>query len=191
VTFFSAVLFLHVGSALLMVAAVAVEAVALNRLGRAQTPDEAHYWINVPFGGLAIGIISAVALFLSGGYMAAQLSLWTLAWPRAAVQGLVLASVLGAIAARRIQTIRRTLRIRSEAETFLQIDDPFLKISLGVRTGLVLGIVFLMTTQPGLVESVGVVSVSASLGLAWALVSTRRRSGSPATTRPNDVAVSE
>jgi len=190
VTFFSLVLFVHVLSALLMAAALAMEAVTLNRLGRALTSEEALHWLDFAFARPAMGIASAVVLFLSGGYMTAQLSMWELAWPKVAVQGLVVTSLLGAVTAARMRTIRRYVADR-KGELFRQLRHPLLKISISLRVGLILGIVFLMTAQPGLLESAGAIVICASLGCGWALLSSQRSSRTPAAARTRNLQVSE
>lgn len=190
-TFFSVVLFLHVVSALSMFAALAVEAVALNRMRRALTAEEARRWLDFASGRPAIVIGSALVLFLSGGYMAGQLSVWTLAWPKAAAQGLLLVAVLGAITGRRMRAIQRSVEDGSGIELSRRLHDPLLKISLCVRIAIVLGIVFLMTAQPGLIESVGAIAIPAGLALGWASLSGGRRTGSPLTARPGNLQPSE
>jgi hypothetical protein len=191
VTLFSLVLFLHVASALLMFATLALEAVALTRLGRALTPHQVRNWLDLASGHPAAGVASAVFLFLSGGYMAGQLVLWELAWPKIAVLSLVLLALLGAVAGRSVRTIRRSLASWTEHEVFRKLHHPILRISLGVRIGLMFGILFLMTAQPGVVESAGVVAICASLGLSWALLRTRRRSPSGTGAEPDNLQVSD
>jgi hypothetical protein len=55
-----------------------------------------------------------------------------------------------------------------------QLHDPFLKISLGVRIAVFLGIVLLMAAKPGLWESFGILGISASLGLLLSLFAWHR-----------------
>jgi hypothetical protein len=46
-----------------------------------------------------------------------------------------------------------------------RLQDPFLKVSLGIRIAVILGIVFLMAAKPQLWPSVGIVGASTLLGL--------------------------
>ena len=80
-TFFSLVLFLHIASALIMFAALVLEAIALNRMRQAVTAEEARRWFDVAPWRATVVIVSAVVLFLTGGYMASQLSAWIFGWP--------------------------------------------------------------------------------------------------------------
>ena len=128
-TFFSLVLFLHLVSALLMFAALAVEAIALNRMRGALTSEEVRRWLNVAFGRPAVLNRLIVVLLLSGGHLAEQTFMWRLAWPKLAVLALVFVSVLGAITGRRMRAIRQSLSARecTETELFSQIHDPWLR----------------------------------------------------------------
>jgi len=56
------------------------------------------------------------------------------------------------------------------------LQHPFLKISLGIRTAVFLGILLLMTAKPELPESLGIVGGSVVLGLAAALLTPNRES---------------
>jgi hypothetical protein len=179
VTFFSLVFFLHVVAALSIFAVLVVEVVALTRIRRALTFEEALRWIDVSPGRLAVLIGSPPVLFASGGYMARELSAWNFAWPKVAAVALGVVSLLGAIAGRRMRAIRRSSSVgdRSEAELLSRLHHPLLRISLSLRVSLVLGIVYLMTATPDLFKSVVAIAISAALGLGWALLG-----GRPSTT---------
>jgi hypothetical protein len=56
------------------------------------------------------------------------------------------------------------------------LQHPFLKISLGVRSVVFLGILLLMTAKPELLESLGIVGGSVVLGLAAPLLTPNRES---------------
>jgi hypothetical protein len=179
-TFYSAVLFVHVVSALGVFAALSLEAVGLVHLRRATTANEARFWIAFAPGLPALAIGSLVLLLLSGILMTAQMAGWMLAWPRVAMGALILIGPLGAITGRRMRAIRAACAANKPNESDLlgKLRDPFLKFSMNIRIALVLGIVLLMTAKPELRESLGVVVSSVFLGFV-STVFWRRDSASP------------
>jgi hypothetical protein len=179
-TFYSAVLFVHVVSALGVFAALSLEAVGLVHLRRATTAGEAHLWIEFAPGLPALAIGSLVLLLLSGIFMTAQMAGWMLAWPRVAMGALILIGPLGAITGRRMRAIRAACAANkpNESDLLRKLRDPFLKFSMNIRIALVLGIVLLMTAKPELRESLGVVVSSVFLGFV-STVFWRRDSASP------------
>lgn len=97
-----------------------------------------------PVPGLPlVAMGSLLVIFSSGIYLAIRMSAFGLAWPKAAVGALLLIAPLGALTARRMRAIRQTstgaTTITSELIDRLQ--DPFLKISLGIRIAVSLAIV--------------------------------------------------
>jgi hypothetical protein len=179
-TFYSAVLFVHVVSALGVFAALSLEAVGLVHLRRATTANEARLWIAFAPGLPALAIGALVLLLLSGILMTAQMAGWMLAWPRVAMGALILIGPLGAITGRRMRAIRAACAANKPNESDLlgKLRDPFLKFSMNIRIALVLGIVLLMTAKPELRESLGVVASSVFLGFV-STVFWRRDSASP------------
>jgi hypothetical protein len=59
-------------------------------------------------------------------------------------------------------------------ELLRRVQDPFLKISLGIRIAVFFGIVLLMTAKPELWPSIGIVICSVVLGLLLSLLRWRR-----------------
>jgi hypothetical protein len=59
------------------------------------------------------------------------------------------------------------------SELLGQLRDPLLKISLGVRIGIFLGIVLLMAAKPQLWMAVGVVATAVVLGLFFSALPSR------------------
>ncbi len=171
-TFYSFVLFVHVTAMLGLCAALSFEVLSLLHLRRVSTSTEARRWIEpVPALSL-IGMGSIFVVFFSGVYLAMRMSAFGLAWPRVTVGALLLIAPLGAMTGRRMRAIRRTSAddqtINSELRSRLQ--DPFLKVSLGIRIAVFLGIVLLMTSKPELWESITIVGTSAAVGLLLSLL---------------------
>jgi hypothetical protein len=180
-TLYSVVLFVHVASALGIFAALSLEAVALLHLRRSTTASEVRLWMELAPGLPSLAIGSLIFLLLTGIFMTAQMSGWTLAWPRVAVATLILIAPLGAATGRRMRAIRLACAASkpNESDFLGKLRDPFLKFSMNIRIALVLGIVLLMTAKPGLPESLGIVAVFAILGFVSTILFWRRDSPTP------------
>jgi hypothetical protein len=63
---------------------------------------------------------------------------------------------------------------RDQLRILSRLQDRFLKILLGIRIGIFLGIVLLMAAKPGLWESIGIVGSSVVVGLLSPLLAWRR-----------------
>jgi hypothetical protein len=180
-TLYLMVLFVHVVSALALAAAMRLEALTLIHLRKAATPTEARFVLDLAPEFPIVAMGSLVLLLLSGGYMTAQASAWSLAWPRVAFATLVLIGLLGAVSGRKLRTIRRLSASGNSAdsEVLKKSQDPFLPFSMIARVALVLGIVLLMTAKPGWQESLEAVGAFAVAGFAVAFLLSRRSVASP------------
>jgi zinc transporter ZupT len=158
-TLYSAVLFVHVLSALGVFAALCLEAVALLHLRRATTASEAQLWLEFAPGLTALTAASFLLLLLSGIFMTTQSSEWMLAWVRVALGALLLLGPLGAFTGRKMRAIRNACAAndRNGSDLIPRLRDPFLKFSMNIRIAVVLGIVLLMTAKPELRQSLGIV----------------------------------
>ena len=178
----SLVLFVHVTAVLTMFAALSFEALSLFELRRASTLTELRRWIDpLPYlPSLARG--SLLFVFLSGVYLTVRMSAFELAWPKVAVGALLLIGPLGALTGWRLRAIRRasveTKAINSELSSRLR--DPFLKVSLSIRTSLFFGILLLMSAKPDLWVSIGIVATSVVLGFLLSLLAWGRGGSLPA-----------
>ena len=175
-TLYSLVLFFHVTAVLTLFAAMTFEVLSLFHLRRASTLAEVRLWMDpVP----RLPVVTAGSLLIvvfSGIYLTVRMSAFGEAWPKVTMAALLLVVPIAAVTARRMRAIRRTCAtataINSELESRLQ--DPFLKVSLGIRIAVILGIVLLMSAKPELWESIGIVSASFVLGLLPSLPASRR-----------------
>jgi hypothetical protein len=159
---FSAVLYIHVIATLVLVAAMSLEGFALRQLRRASGKSEAFYWLDPLPGMRPVASICLLVLLLSGGFLAGRASLWKLAWPKIAVVIVIAFGALAGISSRRLRQMRQDPAVTEKVRS-----SPFLKISLSVRTGLVLAAVLLMTAQPGLVGSL--VALAVFIIVFWAV----------------------
>jgi hypothetical protein len=166
-TSYSLVLFAHVTAVLALFAALAFEALSLFRLRRASTLTEVRFWIDpVPKLPLA-AMASLLVALISGIYLTIRMSAFGEAWPKVTMAAVLLIAPIAAITARRMRAIRRSSITAAAIGPELRgrLHDPFLKVSLGLRIAVMLGIVLLMGAKPELRESVAVVGASAVLGL--------------------------
>jgi hypothetical protein len=175
------VLYVHVLALLLLISALSFEALILVRLRQSTTVREARLCIDLVPALPLMAIASLLILFFSGGYLAAKMAAWSLAWPKVAIVAMVLLAPLGAATGRRMQTIRRLLvDEKDQGSTWLaKVNNPFLRLSLSIRFWLVGGIVLLMAAKPGFAQSAAIVAASVLLGVLFVLVSSRREQRLP------------
>jgi hypothetical protein len=85
---------------------------------------------------------------------------------------LLLMAPLGALTGRCMRAIRRACGDAKaiNSELLRRLQDPFLRISLGIRIAVFLGIGVLMSAKPELWESIGIVGASVVLGLLSSLL---------------------
>ena len=175
-TFYSLVLFVHVAAVMALFAALAFEVLSLVRLRRAPTLTEARLWID-PVPRLPLAAMGSLLLVLfSGIYMAIRTSAFGEAWTTVTLAALLVAAPLGAITGRRMREIRQTITRATaiDSELRARLQNPVLKVSLGIRIAVVLGIILVMGAKPELWESVGVVGASLGVGLLSSLLTWRR-----------------
>lgn len=176
-TLYGFVLFLHVASVLALFVCLNFEALSLFRLRRASTLADARLWID-PVPRLPLWTAgSALTILASGIYLARRMSAFGQAWIDLTFIALLLMAPLGALTGKRMRTIRQTLTNASALgpEWFGRLDDAWLKISLGLRISIFLGIVLLMAAKPELLQSVSIVASSVVFGLLAPLAFWRRR----------------
>jgi hypothetical protein len=175
-TLYVVVLFVHILGALALFAALSLEILTLSQLTQATSSRGVRLWVDLVPWLARMSTGSLVVLLFSGGYLTNQMSGWTLAWPKVTVAKLVLIATLGAITGKRMRAIRRICVADKTNDTELvnRLRDPFLKISLGIRIALGLGIVLLMRAKPGLRGSIGIIGSSLVLGFLWSLLRSRR-----------------
>jgi hypothetical protein len=165
-TLYSFILFIHVTAVMALFAAMTFEALSLSHLRRATTLTEVRAWIDpVPKLPLAAGG-SLLLVFFSGIYLTIQMSAFGAAWPKVTIIAMLLLAPLAGVAAGRMRVIRQTSASATAMNADLKdrLRDPFLKVSLGIRIAVILGIVLLMGAKPELWASVGIVGTAIVLG---------------------------
>src|SRR6266478_9192950 len=172
-TFYSLILFIHVTAVLGLCAVLSFEVLSLFHLRRVSSSTEARVWVELVPGLPLVGMGSLLVVFCSGIYLAMRMSAFELAWPKVTVAALLLIAPLGALTGRRMRAIRMACADEARAisiDLLGRLQDPFLKVSLGIRIAVFLGIVLLMAAKTGLWQSIGVVGTSVALGLLSSLL---------------------
>lgn len=166
--------FLHVLSAMGLFAAIAVEAVALGRLRRADAPAGVREGMGLLARNERLGGIAMLTLIASGAWMMATTwgHQW---WIASAFIGIIgMGAAGGAVSSRRIRRLRAALDAEkgpglSQAFRTLQTSAA-LVASLRVRISLGIGIVALMSLKPtGAGTSLLILAAALVAGLAASL----------------------
>lgn len=169
---YSISLFLHIVGALGLFAVLGLEWAGLHNLRRATEAAQAREWVRLLAVPRVVGGPVALLILVPGIYMST--TRWGLrGWVVAGLAGMVVIAVLGAaVSGRRAGAIARALRAEDgPISTTLRrrLHDPVLALSLWVRTALLVGIVFVMSTQPSGAGALAAMGVAVLVGLAVAL----------------------
>jgi hypothetical protein len=180
-TLYSIILFLHVAAVLGLFASLSFEVLSLFHLRRASDLSDVQRWIDPVPGIPLLAIGSIFVVLLSGIYLAVRMSAFEMAWPKVAILALLLIAPFGALTGKRMRAIRHiSAEASTKPELFRRLQDPFLKVSLGIRIAVFFGIVLLMAAKPELWQSITIVVGSVILGLLLSLVAWRRTGPLPA-----------
>jgi hypothetical protein len=173
-TIYSVVLFIHVVSAIGLFIALAAEGAILFRIRTAQSVEQVRFFIRAVQRLRIIAIPSFLGILVGGLYLASKWGGGTFWIPLALGATLLIMLIGGLLTGRRIARLKKVL---SSTENDVSIkslsamtQDTALLLSYGLRAGLGLGIVFLMTTKPDLLGSLGAVAAGCGVGLlgaAW------------------------
>jgi hypothetical protein len=173
-TIYSTVLFIHVVSAIGLFIALAAEGAIVFRIRTAQSVDETRFFVGVFQRLRIVTIPSFLGVLVGGLYLASKWGRGILWIPLALGATLLIMLIGGFVTGVRIARLRKVL---SSAENDVSIEallamtkDTALLLSYGLRVGLGLGIVFLMTAKPDLLGSLGALAAGCSAGLlgaAW------------------------
>ena len=176
-TSYSIVLFFHVGSALVLAAALGMDWMLLARLRRVASAREAEPWLAVWKRVPWTASLSLLVLLLTGGYLTGVLGQWPLAWPKAALVALLLIGAFGGITSKRMRLARKACGAgeQSDSECLRRLHDPLLKISVSVKIVLLFAAVLLMTTTPGLYASSGIVAGGVLVGFLVSMMGSSQK----------------
>jgi len=173
-TIYSIVLFIHVVSAIGLFIVLTAEGAIVFRIRSTQRVEEARFFIRV-FQRLRIVAIPSFLGVLAGGMYLASKWGGGIFWIPMALGATLLTMLIGGfVTGIRIARLRKVL---SSTENDASIEalsaltkDTALLLSYGLRVGLGLGIVFLMTAKPELLGSLSALAAGCGVGLlvaAW------------------------
>ena len=169
---YSISLFLHIVGALGLFVVLGLEWAGLINLRRSTEAGHVREWVRLLAAPRVVGGPAALLILATGIHMTA--TRWgPQGWIIVGLAGMVVIAVLGAaLSGRKTGAIARALPAESgpiSAALQRQLNDPVLAGSLRVRTALGLGIVFVMTLQPGTAGSLAAVALALVAGLAASL----------------------
>jgi hypothetical protein len=173
-TLYSVVLFIHVVSAIGLFIALAAEGAIVFRIRSAQSLEETRFFIRAFQRLRMVAIPSFLGVLVGGVYLASKWGRGFFWIPLALGATLLIMLIGGFVTGIRIARLKKVL---SGTENDVPIEalsamtkDTALLLSYGLRVGLGLGIVFLMTAKPDLPGSLGALAAGCSAGLlgaAW------------------------
>jgi hypothetical protein len=170
-------LFLHILGAFGLIAALAIEDTVLRGLRRAVTVEEARSWLGAMRVLRLLAPASIALILVMGLYLTATTWGWR-GWIVSGLAALVLVGVLGGVLtgtrmARIGPAVGRAHGPLSE-DLHRQVLDPVLLLSARLRTGLVVGSLFLMSVKPPPAWSLLAIVVAAAAGFAVGQLEIRR-----------------
>jgi hypothetical protein len=178
---YTIVLFLYIISAIGVCIGISVVLLGVVLLRRAQGVEQVRSTLAFVTIAFPIAGFSMLLLLAAGFYLA--LSAWSLrtSWIAVTLVSLLLMIALGAgLIGPRMRAIVMATRESPDgslpSQLSARIHDPVLCTVLLIQAVLLLGIVFLMTTKPGLASSIIVMVVALVLGLALGVLVSRSRS---------------
>jgi hypothetical protein len=177
-------LFIHVIASMAMFTAIGVVMVNVSLMRRAQTVEQLHDKAMQAHGADQLMPAILLLVLIPALYMVFASWGWKTAWINTALISLVLISPLGpAINARRLKAIYQAAKDAPagplSAALLKQINDQVLWASCCIFTGVLVGIVFLMTVKPGLIGSIATIVVTLVLGIIASVLSKPALSKSP------------
>jgi len=173
-TIYSTVLFIHVVSAIGLFISLAAEGAIIFRIRSAQSVEALRFFIRLFQRLRLVAIPSFLGVLVGGMYLASKWGRGVFWIPLALGATLLILLIGGLVTGIRIARLKKVL---SSTENDASIDalsamtrDTALLLSYGLRVGLGLGIVFLMTAKPELLGSLGALAAGCGAGLlgaAW------------------------
>ena len=164
-------LFLHIVGVLLLAITFTAEGISLSHLRRAQTSAEVNDWQRVAGLGRVFGPASVLAILGPGLYM--TITSWGWApWIVAGSLAWLLIAVMGAINGIRLGVASRNAA--ADVTAMPRLRAPSFVLSWWTRVALALGVVFVMSTKPGLLGASLTLVVAAAAGVAAGTVSVSR-----------------
>jgi hypothetical protein len=171
---YSIVLFLHLCALLGAIGTASLLHFAEMRLRAADTVATVRPWARLIENGAKVFPFALLVLLGSGAYLVHRRWSWSAGWIEAALVGVVALFVVGAVViGGRSRALRRELQDATDGAVPSRLAHlargHVAGIASWTNTGLALGLVFVMTTKPGLTGSTAALVVAAGLGSALGL----------------------
>lgn len=169
-TVYSLVLFLHVLSAIALFIAFALEGFVSLRIGLARDQSEMRFFVRASDRLKWIGIPAFAGLILGGLYLARPFGSGAFWIPAALVATLGIMALGGFITGRRRSQLAKALAAPDPdiAKLAERARSTSVATSYGLRVGLAVGIVWLMTARPGTWPALAALAAGLAGGLLLA-----------------------
>jgi hypothetical protein len=175
-------IFLHVLGGVGLFIGLGIEVVAVRRLQRTVTADQARTWMGLLGEAVRIGPVSMVTILIAGVWMMA-IRWGPEPWILTALFGLIVMAILGAALTRRTMAgLGPSLAGGGDelpAKFRALVTCGSLPFSLWLRVAIAVGILGLMTVKPDALGSLAIMGAAIVLGAGAAMRPGRRRA--PAT----------
>ena len=166
---YSVILFIHVVSAIALFVGLTLEGGIFIRVRSAENLEQLRLFVRVFQRLRIIYIPSFVGILVGGLYLGSKYGGGTFWIPVALGSTLMIALVGGLVTGRRMARLEKALTNDQTTVSFPSMmamsKDNALVVSYGLRIGLSLGIVFLMTTKPPLMPSLAAIGAGVVAGL--------------------------
>jgi hypothetical protein len=164
------VLFFHLAALLAAISTAGVAHFAEGRLAAAETVSVARTWAALLNRAAPVFPLALLVLLVSGAYLVRREWRWDSGWVEAGLVGVFLLLANGAgIVRRRNLMLKRELGAAAGGpltDALRQLTRRDIgAIASWANTGLAVGVVFVMTTKPGLGGSLAALAVAAALGV--------------------------
>jgi hypothetical protein len=171
---YSVMLFLHIVSLAIGLAAATLLVLSLFRLRDAVTLDDAALWGAFAHNTEKAFPVAIIGLFATGAYMTSDTWSWTTGWILVSLIGLVVLSTVGPVVGGWAgKQLTRTLQENGPGDlgdtARRMTRHPAHWVSELGNVGLVFGIIWNMTQKPGTLEAVAALLVAYVIALALAL----------------------
>ena len=177
-------LFTHIVGILAMFIAIALEFTSIVGMRRAGTTEELRSWAYLGIVPERIFPFAGLLALAAGVYMALVAWGWQTAWINVSLVTFLLMFVVGPLVnSRRLKALHQAARQSPSGaisrELARQIEDPVLFTCVFTLNTVSLGVLFLMTTKPGLVGSLIALLIAILFGLFPALLLSRAGAKAP------------
>jgi hypothetical protein len=176
-TYYSLALFIHIVGVLGLFIGIGLQWISVQRLPQAQTVAQVREGTSLVAVQERLWPTASLLILLAGIYMTVTAWGWSTPWIDISLAALIVqGAVAGAVINRRLKAIHTGVAAaEAPAGSFppglkRQITDPILRTAVQINAFTGLGVVFQMTTKPGLGGSLITLAVALLLGIGAARI---------------------